>query len=154
GRVTTSMAWRYAQESNATQHMTGDPETKCRLETNRYPLEPRAEGWRRISAQMMLTQDTKLDLQGRMQRLNRIARVCRRRLKRNGRAWLFASWGIFTTLLATLSSLMLNPTWRHWTGHLLANVFILGGVVAAPLVSVVGWIGVALPPRTGLHEVA
>ena len=102
----------------------------------------------------MLTQDTKLDLQGRLHRLNRMARLYRRRLMRGGRTWLFSGWGILTALLAAVSSLTLNPTWRQWTGHLLANVFILGGIVAAPLVSLVGWIGVALPPRTALHEVA
>ena len=59
-----------------------------------------------------------------------------------------------TALLAAIVSLMLQPTWRHWAGHMLANIFILGGIVAAPLVSVVGWIGVALPPRNALHEVA
>ena len=102
----------------------------------------------------MLTQDSKLDLQGRLTRLNRVARISRRRITRNWRTWLFSGWGAVALALAALSALMLNPTWRHWAGHLLANVFILGGIVAAPLVSVVGWIGVALPPRTGLHEVA
>ncbi|HEV8193921.1 MAG TPA: hypothetical protein VGP82_20925 [Ktedonobacterales bacterium] len=103
---------------------------------------------------MMLTQVTKFELQGRLHRLNRLARIYRRKLPRNGRTWLFSGWGVLTALLAAVSSLMLNPTWRQWTGHLLANVFIVGGIVAAPLVSVVGWIGVALPPRTALHEVA
>lgn len=118
------------------------------------PLGRRARGWRRTIVPMMLTQDTKLDLQGRLRRLNRIARIYRWRFARNGRTWLFSGWGMLTTLLAAISSLMLQPTWRQWAGHMLANIFILGGIVAAPLVSVVGWIGVALPPRTALHEVA
>jgi hypothetical protein len=102
----------------------------------------------------MLTQDTRLDLQGRLHRLNRVARIYRRRLARSWRTWISSGWGVLTALLAVVSSLMLNPGWRHWAGHLLTNVFILGGIVAAPLVSVLGWIGVALPPRSVLHEVA
>src|SRR5689334_4933982 len=108
------------------------------------PRGQRARGWRRTIVPMMLTQDTKLDLQGRLRRLNRIVRIYRWRLTRNGRTWLFSGWGMLTALLAAIASLMLQPTWRHWAGHMLANIFILGGIVAAPLVSVVGWIGVAL----------
>jgi hypothetical protein len=119
-------------------------------------LERLTRGWRRTIAHMMLTQDSKLDLQGRIHRLNRLTRVYRRRLARNGRTWLFSSWGKLTALLAAANGLMLtmNPAWRHWAGHMLANIFILGGIVAAPLVSMVGWIGVALPAHNGLHEVA
>ncbi len=103
---------------------------------------------------MMLTQDSKFDLQGRLTRLNRQRRVLRWRLARTWRVWLSSWWGIMAAGLAALSALTLNTGWRHWAGHMLANVFILGGIVAAPIVSVVGWVGVALPPRSLLHEVA
>src|SRR5262245_11489814 len=146
------MTWRYAHESDTKRQWSkaqGDASTNMAI-----PFWRQARGRRQTGVPMMLTQDSKLDLQGRMHRLTRLVRLYRRRLARNGRTWLFSGWGMLVTMVAAVSSLTLNPTWRHWTGHLLANVFILGGIVAAPLVSLVGWIGVAQPPRTALHEVA
>jgi hypothetical protein len=101
---------------------------------------------------MMLTQDHKFDLQGWLTRLNRTARAVRRKATRNGRTWLFSGRHVATAALAVVAGLMLHPGLRQWAGHVLANVFILGGIVAAPVISIVGWIGTALPPRTALHE--
>lgn len=150
------MTRRYAQESKSQVANDWRRNDKAPNLYAIMPLERLALGWRRTIAHMMLTQDTKFDVQGRLHRLNRLARVYRRRLVRNGRTWLITDWGKLTAVLAAANGVMLtmNPAWRHWAGHLLANVFILGGIVAAPIVSVLGWIGVALPAHTGLHEVA
>jgi len=43
---------------------------------------------------------------------------------------------------------------RHWLAMALTNVCIVGGVVAAPVVSLAGWVGMALPPRAPLHAAA
>lgn len=43
---------------------------------------------------------------------------------------------------------------RHSLVPLLANICIVGGIVAAPIVSAVAWIGMVLPAHSLLHQVA
>ena len=64
-------------------------------------------------------------------------------------AWQLALVGVMITLLA-----LSRDSVRHSFGMALANVCIVGGVIAAPIVSLVGWIGMALPARTPLHAAA
>ena len=35
-----------------------------------------------------------------------------------------------------------------------AQFMVLGGSIAAPVLSLVGWVGLILPPTTGLHQAA
>src|SRR5260221_14430471 len=56
-------------------------------------------------------------------------------------------------LLALLMRLG-GPVTRQWLASALANICILGGILAAPVVSVVGWIGLALPKYALLHQMA
>ncbi len=56
--------------------------------------------------------------------------------------------------LVALSSLAASPLIRQWLAHVLANICVIGGILAAPLVSVVAWIGLLLPSRAPLHQLA
>lgn len=47
-----------------------------------------------------------------------------------------------------------NPLVRQGVLHVLLNVCVLGGIFAAPLVSVVAWIGLLLPSHAALHQLA
>ncbi len=38
--------------------------------------------------------------------------------------------------------------------HSLANVCVLGGVVGAPCISILAWVGMALPTKAPLHQAA
>jgi len=58
-------------------------------------------------------------------------------------------WSALIGLLALLMRLG-GPVTRHW----LANICILGGILATPVVSVVAWIGLALPTQAVLHQIA
>lgn len=55
---------------------------------------------------------------------------------------------------AALLLLVASPLARHWLPVVFANVCILGGIVAAPIVSVVAWIGLILPTHALLHQIA
>lgn len=62
-----------------------------------------------------------------------------------------------TWLNAALASLLLfaaSPLARHWLMELVSTVCILGGIVAAPVVSMVAWIGLVLPTQALLHRMA
>jgi hypothetical protein len=61
---------------------------------------------------------------------------------------------LFDELLAALLLVAASPVARHWIGVVVSNVCILGGIVAAPLVSMVAWIGLALPTHALLHQIA
>jgi hypothetical protein len=56
--------------------------------------------------------------------------------------------------LAGFVALLANPFIRHWVGGMLMNVCVVGGILAAPVVSVVGWVGLVLPARALLHQYA
>ena len=60
-------------------------------------------------------------------------------------------------LEATLASLLMlaaSPLARHWLGEFVSTICILGGIVAAPVVSMVAWIGLVLPTHALLHQMA
>ncbi len=59
-------------------------------------------------------------------------------------------WSMLIALRTRLGSLGT----RHWLATVLANICILGGILAAPVVSAVAWIGLALPKHTLLHQMA
>lgn len=58
------------------------------------------------------------------------------------------------SILAALIVLAASPMARHWLPVIVANVCILGGIVAAPVMSVVAWIGLVLPTHALLHQIA
>jgi len=59
-------------------------------------------------------------------------------------------WSMLIALWTRLGS----PITRHWLATVLANICILGGILAAPVVSAVAWIGLALPQHALLHQMA
>ena len=50
--------------------------------------------------------------------------------------------------------MLASSTARHWIVEALATICVLGGFVAAPLLTVVAWIGFVLPDRVPLHHVS
>lgn len=66
------------------------------------------------------------------------------------RAQQLAAWGA----LAGLAAFLTGPVARQWLAHALANICILGGIVGAPCISVLAWVGMILPTRAPLHEMA
>jgi hypothetical protein len=63
-------------------------------------------------------------------------------------------WSALLTLLALLGSTVTSTVTRQWLTVALANACILGGILVAPLVSVIAWIGLALPSQALLHQLA
>ena len=62
-------------------------------------------------------------------------------------------WSMLVGLVAVLTRLV-SPPMRQWLAGALANVCILGGILGAPMVSAVAWIGLALPKAFLLHQIA
>jgi hypothetical protein len=60
---------------------------------------------------------------------------------------------IWSTLIALLT-LLGSPLTRQWLATTLGNICVLGGILAAPVVSVVAWIGLLLPSHALLHQLA
>ena len=60
------------------------------------------------------------------------------------------------TTLATGALLALagNASLRHWLMEMAANVAVVGGFVAAPVLTVTAWIGLVLPESVPLHHVS
>jgi hypothetical protein len=56
--------------------------------------------------------------------------------------------------MAALLTAATGSTTRQMLAHSLANVCILGGIVGAPIISVLAWIGMVFPDTTPLHQAA
>jgi hypothetical protein len=96
-------------------------------------------------------QDRKLVLQGWRPTSFRLIAMLRRYLAQRSRARV-GTLCRAKLAIATLATLLpARDFQRQWLGMVLANVCIVGGVVGAPAVSLMGWIGMALPARTSLH---
>jgi hypothetical protein len=78
----------------------------------------------------------------------------RRRAAHAGRIGALGLWQVALASLTVAMGLLTNETVRHWLGLALANVCIVGGVVAAPIVSLLAWVGMALPEHAPLHTAA
>jgi hypothetical protein len=78
----------------------------------------------------------------------------RRRAAHAGRIGALGLWQVALASLTVAMGLLTNETVRHWLGLALANVCIVGGVVAAPIVSLLVWVGMALPEHAPLHTAA
>lgn len=93
----------------------------------------------------------------RLSHWQRKARVLAKKAAREGQPQTNMTWRIWAALLVVVTivyRLLENPTYRHWLIAALANIAIIGGIVAAPVISVVAWIGVALPVHAPLHQAA
>jgi len=87
----------------------------------------------------------------------RKARILARKATHKGHVQYILTWRVwsaFLILLMVMISLLANPAYRQWTLTALSNIAIIGGILAAPLISVVAWIGVALPTHAPLHQAA
>ena len=87
----------------------------------------------------------------------RKARILARKAAHKGRVQSILTWRVWSALLILLMvmiSLLANPTYRQWMLTALANIAIIGGILAAPVISLVAWIGVALPAHAPLHQAA
>lgn len=87
----------------------------------------------------------------------RKAHVLGKKAARDGRVQNIVPWRIWSALLFLLvlaTSLLANATYRHWFTAALANIAIIGGILAAPIMSLIAWIGVILPVHAPLHRAA
>jgi hypothetical protein len=55
-------------------------------------------------------------------------------------------------ILAPVVAFIASTQVRHWLGELMATVCVVGGFIAAPLLTVTAWVGLALPARVPLHQ--
>lgn len=62
-------------------------------------------------------------------------------------------WGVGQALQAILTGQSGHAA-RQWLTHTAANVCILGGIICSPFISMLAWVGMALPTQTGLHQMA
>lgn len=54
--------------------------------------------------------------------------------------------------LAPIVLILVSATARHWLVEALATICVVGGFVAAPLLTVAAWIGLVLPNDMPLHH--
>jgi len=87
----------------------------------------------------------------------RKARILARRTSREGQVRSFLVrriWSALLILLVVALIVLASPASRHWFSTSFANIAIVGGIIAAPIISLVAWIGVALPVHAPLHQAA
>ena len=63
-------------------------------------------------------------------------------------------WSAILIVCVVALLVLASSASRHWLSTSFAYVAIVGGIVAAPIISVVAWIGVALPVHAPLHQAA
>jgi len=59
---------------------------------------------------------------------------------------------VLAAFLTWLALVVTNPQARHWLAEASATLCVLGGFLAAPVLTVAAWIGLALPERMPLHQ--
>jgi len=74
----------------------------------------------------------------------------RGRLDTTQRSQQVLTWSAMGALLTAVT----GPMTRRMLAHTLANVCILGGIVGAPFISMLAWIGMVLPTTAPLHQAA
>jgi hypothetical protein len=87
----------------------------------------------------------------------RKAHILARKAAHRGHVRYIFTWRVWSALLIALMvmiSLLANPAYRQWVLSALSNIAILGGILAAPVISLVAWIGVTLPSHAPLHQAA
>jgi hypothetical protein len=60
------------------------------------------------------------------------------------------TWSALAALLTAVAGSMT----RQKLAHALANVCILGGIIGAPFISMLAWVGMVLPTTAPLHQAA
>lgn len=60
--------------------------------------------------------------------------------------------GVAFARLALAAPLLAAPQARHWLAETGATLCVAGGFIAAPVLTLAAWIGLALPPRVLLHQ--
>ncbi len=55
-------------------------------------------------------------------------------------------------IIAPVVAFLASTQVRHWLGELMATVCVVGGFIAAPLLTVTAWVGLALPAHVPLHR--
>lgn len=55
-------------------------------------------------------------------------------------------------VLAPAIAFMASTQVRHWLGELMATICVVGGFIAAPLLTATAWVGLTLPARMPLHQ--
>lgn len=60
----------------------------------------------------------------------------------------------FVIALAPVVAVLASQQFRHWLVELTANLLVLGGFIAAPILTVVAWVGLMLPSRLALHQMS
>ncbi|MGO8946609.1 MAG: hypothetical protein ACLQUY_02875 [Ktedonobacterales bacterium] len=61
--------------------------------------------------------------------------------------WVLALMGIFLVFLS-------SGVARHWIGESAATVCVVGGFIAAPILTITAWIGMAVPNLLLLHRMS
>lgn len=56
--------------------------------------------------------------------------------------------------LAPLVLFLANAAVRHWLLEAFTTVCVVGGFIAAPILTLIAWIGVVLPPQALLHAIS
>lgn len=91
----------------------------------------------------------------KLKRWQRKSRILAKKAAHEGHVQHILTWRIRSALLILLMvtfGLLANVTYRQWIMGALANIAIIGGIVAAPVISLVAWIGVILPVHAPLHQ--
>jgi hypothetical protein len=94
---------------------------------------------------------------GEVRRWQRQSRVLARKAAREGHLQSILTWRVWSAILLALVftiGVLSHPTSRHWVSAVFAYIAIVGGIVAAPVISLVAWIGVSLPTHAPLHQAA
>jgi hypothetical protein len=87
----------------------------------------------------------------------RKARILARKASHEGQVqslFIRRIWSALLILLVVALIVLANSASRHWLATSFANIAIVGGITAAPIISLVAWIGVALPVHAPLHQAA
>ncbi len=100
---------------------------------------------------MMVSQDRIQGSQGLRGQVPGAAGSTSGRLDGSQRTQQVLTWSAMAAALLTALS---SSVTRQMLGHTLANVCILGGIVGAPFISVLAWVGMVLPTTAPLHQAA
>lgn len=106
---------------------------------------------------MTIWQNTDQRPETKLRHWHRKSRILARKAAHKGHIRSILTWRIWSALLILLMvviSLLANPAYRHWVLTALSNIAIIGGILAAPVISLVAWIGVTLPTHAPLHQAA
>lgn len=69
---------------------------------------------------------------------------------RHGGQWLIA----LPLALAPLLALILGSQARHWLVEAFTTICVVGGILAAPILSLAAWVGMFLPEHVPLHRLS